>query len=75
MTTPQPKPSSLVHAGARTGARCPHCASDRLTELSMTLTDGTLATLRSCRRCERRVWSGLDGPLSRDQVLAHATKR
>lgn len=41
----------------------------------MTLTDGTLATLRSCRRCERRVWSGLDGPLSRDQVLAHATKR
>jgi hypothetical protein len=36
---------------------CAACGSDRLTEISMTLTDGSQVQFRSCQVCEHRTWS------------------
>lgn len=66
---------SLTQRTSRTDHRCPACASDRLTELAMTLTDGTPVRFSSCRACEHRVWRDLDGTaLPVDQVLDRARK-
>jgi transcription elongation factor Elf1 len=69
------QPSSLTRPGARTGATCPSCGSDRLTSLSMTLTDGTPVDFSSCHNCEHRVWAGESGRLEFSDVLTRATKR
>jgi hypothetical protein len=66
---------SLTQQGARGGAQCSSCGSDRLTELAMTLTDGTPVRFVSCHRCEERSWLDLDGkPLPVDRVLDKTRK-
>ena len=52
---------SLTQQGARGGAQCSSCGSERVTELAMTLTDGTPVRFLSCHRCEERSWLDLDG--------------
>jgi transcription elongation factor Elf1 len=69
------QPSSLTRPGARSGAECPSCGSQRLTTLSMTLTDGTPVNFSSCHNCEHRVWADEAGRLDFSDVLTRATKR
>lgn len=47
---------SLTQRGARTGAGCEACGSDRLTRIAMCLTDGSPVQFTSCHRCEHRTW-------------------
>ncbi|HTR68701.1 MAG TPA: hypothetical protein VMH41_00550 [Mycobacteriales bacterium] len=68
-------PSSLTRPGARSGAECPSCGSERLTLLVMTLTDGSPVSFSSCHNCEHRVWTGEAGRLEFSDVLSRATKR
>jgi hypothetical protein len=69
------QPSSLTRRGARNGAECPSCGSERLTSLAMTLTDGTPVNFSSCHNCEHRVWADDAGRLDFADVLTRATKR
>ncbi len=68
------QPSSLTRRGARTGATCPSCGSERLTTLAMTLTDGTPVQFFSCHNCEHRVWADETGRMDFADVLTRATK-
>jgi len=68
------QPSSLTRPGARTGAICPSCGSERLTTLMMVLTDGTPVEFFSCHNCEHRVWADETGQLEFTDVLSRATK-
>jgi transcription elongation factor Elf1 len=68
------QPSSLTRRGARNGAECPSCGSERLTTLAMTLTDGTPVHFSSCHNCEHRVWADEAGRLEFADVLSRATK-
>jgi transcription elongation factor Elf1 len=68
------QPTSLTRRGARSSAECPSCGSQRLTTLSMTLTDGTPVNFSSCHNCEHRVWADDAGRLDFADVLTRATK-
>jgi hypothetical protein len=68
------QPTSLTRPGARTGATCPSCGSERLTSLAMVLTDGTPVEFSSCHNCEHRVWADESGRLDFSDVLTRATK-
>lgn len=48
--------ASLTQPNARSGRLCKACGNERLTEIAMTLTDGTGALFSSCHRCERKSW-------------------
>ena len=70
---------SLTQPGNRSDRRCAACSSDRVTELSMTLTDGTPVRFVSCRTCEHRTWISADmetagSTLPIAQVLDRARK-
>ena len=66
-----PAPLGSLTQGRSTAPEpCPRCASASVTVLSMILTDGSPAQLRSCRSCGHRTWSGRDGALSITDVLA-----
>jgi formate dehydrogenase maturation protein FdhE len=67
-------PSSLVKVPEAARGRCVACGSNRLTELSMTLTDGTPVRFASCRRCEHRSWSDGGETLPVESVLRKAQK-
>jgi hypothetical protein len=70
---------SLTQHGARGEASCAACGSERVTSLSMTLTDGTPVDFVSCHRCEHKTWrdaSGLErSELAVDSVLSRARKQ
>ncbi|MGZ4665237.1 MAG: hypothetical protein ACXV5Q_09405 [Frankiaceae bacterium] len=52
------RPGGLrAERAARLTHGCAACGSDRLTEISMTLTDGSQVRFRSCQVCEHRTWS------------------
>jgi DNA-directed RNA polymerase subunit M/transcription elongation factor TFIIS len=68
-------PSSLTRPGARSGAACPSCGSERLTTLAMTLTDGTPVSFCSCHDCEHRSWSDAAGQLDFADVLVRTAKK
>jgi hypothetical protein len=76
----EPTPlGSLTQPASRSERRCDACGSDRVTELSMTLTDGTPVLFVSCRACEHRTWNAADGDsivstLPIAQVLDRARK-
>jgi DNA-directed RNA polymerase subunit M/transcription elongation factor TFIIS len=66
---------SLTQAASRSARRCDACGSDRVTELSMTLTDSTPVLFVSCRACEHRSWNAAEGAtLPIGQVLERARK-
>jgi hypothetical protein len=82
-TTPQPSIplGSLTQPGHGNLRICAACGSDRVTELSMTLTDGTPVEFVSCHACEHRTWiaapsADQDVPvvLTSDQVLDRTRK-
>jgi hypothetical protein len=47
---------SLTQRGARQGAGCRACGSERVTTIAMALTDGSPVEFTSCHRCEHRTW-------------------
>lgn len=65
---------SLTQQGARTGITCVNCSSDRVTRLSMSLTDGTAVEFTSCHRCEHKTWADAAGQLSVEEVLGRTRK-
>lgn len=52
---------SLIQRSAAEMVHCAACASTRVTQISMRLTDGSAATLTSCHVCEHRSWATPDG--------------
>jgi hypothetical protein len=60
---------SLTQAQHRPGGVCRACGSDRLTRLTMELTDGTAVDFVSCHVCEERVWEHDGHPLDVASVL------
>ncbi len=67
--------SSLVSRPSHTLTMCTHCGSNQVTELSMTVADGSLLSLSSCHRCEGRTWREGQTVLALSEVLARAHKR
>jgi hypothetical protein len=51
---------SLTQPGARAGASCRACGSERVTRIAMNLTDGSPVEFTSCHRCEHRTWAEQD---------------
>jgi DNA-directed RNA polymerase subunit M/transcription elongation factor TFIIS len=66
---------SLVTTPQSSLSRCAACGSDRVTAITMTLTDGSEVDFTSCHRCEHRTWVQGDDALALDSVLTKATKR
>jgi hypothetical protein len=48
---------SLTQPGARSGTGCRACGSPRVTQIAMSLTDGSPVEFVSCHNCEHRTWS------------------
>jgi DNA-directed RNA polymerase subunit M/transcription elongation factor TFIIS len=67
-------PSSLVKLADAQREKCPRCESPRLTEIAMTLTDGSPVQFTSCRHCEYRAWTQAGQVLEVDSVISKATK-
>ena len=65
---------SLTQPGARVGVRCQMCASERVTRISMELTDGSQVDFTHCLECEHRTWQHGDEVLSVDHVLTRAKR-
>ena len=74
-TTVPPVPlGSLTQPGARAGAACRACGSERVTRISMALTDGSPVQFTSCHRCEHRTWEHAGAVLPVQTVLDHTRK-
>jgi hypothetical protein len=65
---------SLTQPGSRTGASCTACGSERVTQIAMSLTDGSPVEFTSCHRCEHRTWEQQGRALSVARVLAKSKK-
>ena len=65
---------SLVTTPASKLGSCTTCASSRVTEITMTLTDGSVVDFVSCHSCERKTWTQAGPPLDIDAVLGKAKK-
>lgn len=73
--TAEPAPlGSLTQRGARGAAQCLLCESDRVTRISMELTDGSQVDFTHCLDCENRTWQAGEDVLSVDHVLAKAQR-
>lgn len=65
-------------AALGTAATCSGCGGSALTQLRMTLGDGSPVVFVSCHACEIKVWfhAGDGGAeISRDEVLVRSAKR
>jgi len=69
---------SLTQHGARGDVQCAACGSERVTQLAMTLTDGTPVDFVSCHHCEHKTWRTASGEdrreLAVDSVLDKTRK-
>jgi len=65
------EPTPAQHPDAE---HCAACGSDRVTRLSMTLTDGAGVDFTSCHACEHKTWRRDGQRLELGTVLAKATK-
>ncbi len=72
--TPVPL-GSLTQPGARVGVRCQMCQSERVTRISMELTDGSEVDFTHCLECEHRTWQHGEELLSVDHVLSRAQRK
>ena len=70
-----PSLTSLVKTPAHQLATCTYCGSHRVTNVSMTLADGSLVDFASCHRCEGKRWSHGGGALPLATVLNRARKQ
>lgn len=65
---------SLVTTPASKLGTCSTCASTRITEISMTLTDGSIVDFVSCHACETKSWKQAGDSLDITTVLGKAKK-
>lgn len=65
---------SLVTTPTRTLVSCGRCAGNRVTSITMTLTDGTAVDFASCHSCEARSWKQGGLELDITAVLGKAQK-
>jgi len=65
---------SLTQPGARGGVACRMCQSERVTRISMELTDGSQVDFTSCLDCEHRTWEQGEDLLSVDRILTKAQR-
>jgi hypothetical protein len=65
---------SLVTTPTSALATCSRCTSSRVTEITMTLTDGSVVDFVSCHTCEHKSWTQDGDVLDRPTVLAKAQK-
>ena len=65
---------SLTQPGARAGANCYACGSERVTRIAMCLTDGSPVEFTSCHRCEHRTWEERGRALPVNRVLDKTRK-
>ena len=65
---------SLTQRDARHGVECRACGSQRVTRLSMQLTDGTPVDFTSCHLCSHRSWEHQGTELPVGTVLDRARK-
>jgi predicted metal-binding protein len=67
-------PMSLVTASAARLAICGSCSGNRVTEITMILTDGSSVDFTSCHTCETRSWKQDGRELDIATVLGKAQK-
>jgi hypothetical protein len=65
---------SLVTTPASKLGSCATCTSTRITEITMTLTDGSAVDFVSCHACETRSWKQAGIDLDITTVLGKAKK-
>lgn len=66
---------SLTQRPLSDTAGCPECGSARITQIDMTLTDGTAVDFTSCHVCAHSSWATSDGVgLNLADVLHRARK-
>ncbi len=65
---------SLVTTPTSSRKSCAACASRRVTEITMTLTDGSTVDFVSCHACEHRTWTESGAQLAINDVLGRARK-
>jgi hypothetical protein len=65
---------SLVTTPTSALAVCVRCCGTRVTEITMTLTDGSVVDFASCHACEHKSWTQGGVQLDRPTVLRKATK-
>ena len=65
---------SLVTTPSRTLAVCGTCAGNRVTSITMTLTDGSAVDFTSCHSCETKSWRQGGRELDITTVLGKAQK-
>ncbi|MDT7571487.1 MAG: hypothetical protein QOE05_1661 [Actinomycetota bacterium] len=65
---------SLVTTPASKLGTCSTCASTRITEITMTLTDGSIVDFVSCHACETKTWKQAGTDLDITTVLGKAKK-
>ncbi len=65
---------SLVTTPKSSLATCGSCGSTRVTEITMTLTDGSPVGFVSCHACETKSWTQAGEELDVTTVLAKAKK-
>lgn len=70
-----PQPSVLPDPNDQgADGHCRECGGDRLTEIAMTLTDGSPVRFRSCRKCEAKSWEQGGDALPLEAVMDKARK-
>lgn len=65
---------SLVTTPTRTLAVCETCSGNRVTSITMTLTDGSPVDFTSCHSCETKSWKQNGRELDISTVLGKAQK-
>ncbi len=65
---------SLVTTPTRTLKVCGTCSGNRVTEIAMTLTDGSPVAFLSCHSCETKTWTQNGRELDIATVLGKAQK-
>ena len=65
---------SLVTTPTSQLATCGTCASNRVTHITMTLTDGSVVDFASCHSCETKTWTESGTGLDVSDVLRKAQK-
>lgn len=72
--TPSFEATSLTKISSSSAPTCPNCGGTRLTQIAMTLTDGSPVDFTSCHTCEQKFWLQEGEPLPIDVVLSKAQK-
>jgi len=65
---------SLVTTPTRALAVCATCSGNRVTSITMTLTDGSAVDFTSCHSCETKSWKQNGRELDISTVLGKAQK-